>query len=627
MSQNSILMIHWIAEISGLTVATFARRWKTCDIHALASVATRRRRCRASALSQLSVRFTRGSRLSPEAGTHRATRVLASGGYPNCQFRQSAWRSGYPAILALFAVATGGRLCADRPHIVMAFADDWGQHASAYARIKSGGINDVVATPNFDRLAAEGVLFTHAFVSAPSCTPCRSSLLTGRHFWMCGRGSILQGAVWDGSLPAYPLLLRQSGYRIGHTYKVWSPGSPADAPHGGRDQGCNQHGRRFNRFSQFVMASDDRHAAKQKLLEEVRQNIRAFLDADDDGGLDGDQPVCYWLGPTNCHRKWAAGSGKQLWNIDPDDLHGKLPTFLPDVPLVRQDVADYLGEVQAFDVALGVLIDELKRVGIYDETLLVVSGDHGMPGVTHGKCDLYDFGTQVPLAIRWPGGIKTPGRVVDDFVSLPDLAPTFLAAAAVDPPETMVAKSLVNVLHSDQAGRIDRTRDAVFTGRERHVAAARTDHKPYPMRAIRTYDYLYIVNFEPDRWPMGTGPGYGEPAGEMPGFERLRENTFAAFADLDASPTKAWVVTQREQDPRSFELAVGRRPNYELYDVRADPHSTNNLADNPDYAAIRNQLHKRLITELKQTEDPRVSENIVFEQAPYTDPVRRRGRN
>ncbi len=504
---------------------------------------------------------------------------------------------------------------ADRPHIVMAFADDWGKHAGVYAKLEPGGINDHVTTPNFDAVAAEGVLFTRAFVSAPSCTPCRSSLLSGQHFWMCDRASILQGAIWDGTNPAYPLMLERAGYRIGHTYKVWSPGTPADAPHGGAAKSFNEHGRRFNSFSQNAMESKDHDAGKAALLNEIRMNIRSFLDPDNDGKLDGDSPFCYWLGPTNCHRKWIAGSGKTLWGIDPDELKGKLPPYLPDVPMIREDVADYLGEAQAFDAGLGVLIEELKRVGAYDNTLLVVSGDHGFPGVTHGKCDLYDLGTQVPLAIRWPAGIKTSGRVVDDFVSLPDLAPTFLEVAGVERAKAMIAKSLVNVLQSDQSGQVDPDRDAVFTGRERHVARARTNNLPYPMRAIRTDRYLYIVNFQPDRWPMGTGP----EVNEIPSFESLREDTFAAFADMDASPTKAWIVTHKTDDPKSFQYAVGLRPKCELYDVTADPHSMKNLADDPQHAEMRMILHARLMGELGRTGDPRVSDDIVFEKPPFTD--------
>ena len=134
--------------------------------------------------------------------------------------------------LFLFLPAlVAGAATARRPNILFAFADDWGRHASAYAQLDGpGSVNDVIHTPNFDRVAREGVLFRRAFVSAPSCTPCRSALLSGRHFWQTGRGAILRGAVWDGSNPSYPLLLRAAGYHIGETYKVWSPGTPVDAP-------------------------------------------------------------------------------------------------------------------------------------------------------------------------------------------------------------------------------------------------------------------------------------------------------------------------------------------------------------------------------------------------------------
>tara|TARA_R110002049_G_scaffold4601_4_gene31918 strand:- start:163513 stop:165123 length:1611 start_codon:yes stop_codon:yes gene_type:complete len=512
---------------------------------------------------------------------------------------------------------------ADRPNIVMAFADDWGKYASAYGALEPGGINDVISTPNFDALAGDGILFTRAYVSAPSCTPCRSSLLSGQHFWRCDRASILQGAIWDFSIPSYPLLLESAGYRIGHTYKVWSPGTPRDAPHGGADRAFNDHGTKFNTFSQRAMSHADREAGKAALLDEVRKNVRSFLDGNDDGTLDGDDPFCYWFGPTNCHRKWTAGSGKELWGINPDDLKGKLPPYLPDVEIVRQDFADYLGEAQAFDAALKVIVDELKRVDAFNNTVLVISGDHGIPGVTRGKCNLYDLGTSVPLAIHWPDGIAKKGRVVDDFVSLPDLAPTFLELGGAQRPENMTAKSLVNIIKSDQVGQVDEQRDAVFTGRERHVADARSGYKPYPQRAIRTNRYLFIINFEPDRWPMGSGPGYGAE-GEAPTFEELRENTFAAFADLDASPTKAWIVTHREDDQSSFDYAVARRPMYELYDIERDPHCLNNLANESEHADVRNSLKHRLMNELKETGDPRVSDDIVFERSPFTDEYKRR---
>ena len=121
----------------------------------------------------------------------------------------------------------------ERPNILFCFADDWGRYASAYAGVDGRpSPNQIVKTPNIDRLARDGVLFKNAFVTAPSCTPCRSSLLSGQYFFRTGRGAILQGAEWNPGIPSFPLLLNEAGYHIGETYKVWSPGTPNDAPFG-----------------------------------------------------------------------------------------------------------------------------------------------------------------------------------------------------------------------------------------------------------------------------------------------------------------------------------------------------------------------------------------------------------
>jgi arylsulfatase A-like enzyme len=517
---------------------------------------------------------------------------------------------------------TAPSLAADAkpPNILFAFADDWGRVASAYAKLDGPGtINDVVKTPNFDRVAREGVLVRRAFVSAPSCTPCRSALLTGQHFWRSGRAAILQGAVWDGSNLSWPLMLRDKGFHIGESYKVWSPGTPVDAPYGAGKHAYEKAGGGFNQFSQNVTRMVSQGAAldraKQKLYDQVLANFDAFL-ADRPAGA----PFCYWFGPTNVHRKWIKGSGKKLWETDPDSLRGKLPPFLADVPAVREDLADYLGEVQALDAALGVLIARLEKLGELENTVIVVSGDHGPPGFPHGKCNLYDFGSSVSLAIRW-GGAK-PGRVVDDLVSLTDLAPTFLELARIPVPDAMTGRSLVPLLTSDKSGQIDPRRNAVFIGRERHVENAREGFKPYPQRAIRTHDYLYIINFRPDRWPLGDP--YRLDGDNPPTAEELTENTRVTFADEDAGPAKAWLVGRRD-DPRwksLFNLAYAKRPREELYDLRTDPHQMKNVAAEPQYAEARADLERRLMEELKRTGDPRVvDDGKFFETPPMAGPL------
>lgn len=525
------------------------------------------------------------------------------------------------ASLALLLAWTAPAFAAEsRPNFLFLFADDWGRHASAYAKIDGPGtMNDPIHTPNFDRIANEGLLFRSAFVSAPSCTPCRSALLSGQHFWRTGRGSILRGAVWDGSNPAFPLLLKQAGYHIGKSFKVWSPGSPADAPYGEQKFSYAKHGNRFSKFSQnvtdLIASGKSLDAAKQLLYDEVAGNFDDFL-----ADRPQQTPFCYWFGPTNVHRKWVRGSGKSLWKIDPDSFKGKLPPFLPDVPEIREDLADYFGEAQAFDAAVGILLARLEQTGELENTVIIISGDHGAPGFPHGKCNLYDFGTGVPLAIRW--GQATGGRVIDDLISIPDLAPTILELAGVEIPSVMTAQSLVDILKSDRQGRVDPKRTAVFTGRERHVDLARADFAPYPQRAIRTYDHLYIINFKPDRRPLGDPYDLDGP--NPPTLEQIAETTFVTFPDDDAGPAKAWLVSQRHhpQWKPLFDATYGLRPPEELYDLKTDPHQMHNVAQDPAYATLRADLERRLLDELHRTNDPRlIDDGKFFETPPMSGPA------
>lgn len=509
-----------------------------------------------------------------------------------------------------------------KPNIVFAFADDWGRYASAYRPFEGPtSLNQLIETPHFDRIANEGILFKNAVVPAPSCTPCRSSILAGQYFWQTGMGAILQGAIWDETIPTYPLELEKAGYHIGYTYKVWSPGKAINAPYGAERTRYEPAGYKFGRFSHWVTNNADSlgvEGAKQALYDETRQNFDAFIDARPEG-----QPFCYWWGPTNTHRTWERGSGKALWGIEPDDLQGRLPTFLPDVHEVREDVADYLGECLAVDAGLGVILERLEAMGELDNTLIMVSGDHGIPGFPRAKCNLYDIGCEVALAARWPGHIQ-PGRVADDAVNLMDLGPTFLDAAGAAIPDSMTGRSLLPLLESDKSGQVEADRTFVVMGRERHVASAREGNLPYPQRAIRTKDFLYIHNFAPDRWPVGDPNGLDDLQATAPDFADLCNNTFVAYSDLDAGPTKAWMIHHRaEPDVQPlFELGFGKRPREELFDLRVDPHYMNNVANEPDYAEIRQRLSSQLMQVLREQNDPRIiDEDCRFERAPFAAPA------
>jgi arylsulfatase A-like enzyme len=501
---------------------------------------------------------------------------------------------------------------------VFCFADDWGRYASIYAQHeKHPSPNQVIKTPNIDSVAARGVLFRHAFVNAPSCTPCRSALLSGRYFFNTGRGAILNGAVWDSAIPTYPLLVRDSGYFIGKTGKVWSPGIPADAPYGNQAHAYQKSGMAFSQFSQrvteAVASGKTVEQARTTLLGQVKGNFDTFLKARESG-----KPFCYWFGPTNVHRRWVKGSGKAIWGIDPESLQGKLPKFLPDVPEMREDFADYLGEAQAFDACVGVILAQLKEAGELERTVVVVGGDHGAPGFPGGKCNLYDFGVGVSLMAAGPG-IQGP-RVVEDFVNLMDLTPTFLDIAGVKHPEGINGKSLWPILTSGKSGQVDPGRTWVVTGRERHVANAREGNLPYPQRALRTKDFLYIRNFAPERFPMGDPRGV--TATSIPAARDLEANTYAAFPDMDASPAKAWLIANRA-DPKwkwHYDYAFGKRPAEELYDLKSDPDQIKNVAADPKYADARKEMAARLMKVLTDAGDPRVVEkDCRFEKPPFTD--------
>jgi arylsulfatase A-like enzyme len=188
--------------------------------------------------------------------------------------------------------------------------------------------------------------------------------------------------------------------------------------------------------------------------------------------------------------------------------------------------------------------------------------------------------------------------VVEDFISLSDLAPTFLDICGLKPAGDMTGRSFLDVLISGKSGRVDPKRDKVFTGMERHTDR-RAGGVGYPMRAIRTHDYLYIRNFKPDRWPAGDPEGYG---------------------DIDGSPSKTYMMERRDEPgvKRLFELAFGKRPAEELYDLRKDPDQLNNVADGPGYAKSKEKLAGALMAELKATKDPRALGNgDIFDKYPY----------
>jgi uncharacterized sulfatase len=492
-----------------------------------------------------------------------------------------------------------------KPNILFFLADDWGRNASCYRDPARPSVNDVIQTPNIDRVAREGVLFPNAFMCVSSCTPSRASMATGCYFWRCGKKAFLgsRDAGWRGihdpgdDLPGFGLLLGKEGWAMSRSGKTldqrWYPG--LGLPLGGRQL-------RFNGYAEQNKLTHDQTV---KVFEEaVRDVMRKVLAKRKPG-----QPFCHVIGPVGPHRPYTVGSGQSLWGINPDALKGKLPQFIPDVPEARTDYADTLGEVLALDLEVGWILDELQKAGELDNTMLVLTGDNGI-NMPRGKAHCYDLSVRAPLMIRWPRGISKPGRVVDDFVNLMDLAPTWLEAAGIQPPATMDGRSLLPLLKSEKSGLIDPTRDYVIVGRERHEANVRPDSSPYPMRAIRTADFLYIRNFKAERWPCG------DPYGDADSLGDPRPQ---------GSPAVAWLVAHRNEAAIKplYDLCYGKRPAEELYDLRKDPDQMHNVAAEAAYADAKKQLSARLMAVLEKTHDPRLTD--AFDKPPYvTEPGRAR---
>ena len=436
----------------------------------------------------------------------------------------------------------------ERPNIVLFLGDNWAfPHAGAYG-------DRSVKTPVFDALAKEGMLFTHAFAPNPSCSPSRSLLLTGQETHRLGAAASLYGTL-AAEIPAYPALLEKAGYFVGYAGKGWAPGTPAGA--------VNPAGKAFPSFTAFL-------AARPK-----------------------DRPFCFWFGSHDPHVPWDGGLDRRA----KIDLAGiSVPGHLPDHPVVREDIRGYYAEVEEFDAACGALLAELDRSGERARTLVAMTGDNGWQ-MPRGLANCYDLGVRVPLALRWPRRVRAGSRH-DGFVTLGDLCPTFLEAAGVAIPGAVTANSLLD----------PPKRDAVFLERERHANVRKGDLS-YPVRGIRTREFLYLRNFEPGRWPAGD-PEYYWVVGE--------------FGDVDESPSKRHVMAAPEKAP--FSLCFGKRPPEELYDCRKDPWQVRNLAGDPAYAGVRRRLAGRVTAWMKETGDPRAAGPTDFwDTAPYSGPRGRIG--
>ncbi len=469
-------------------------------------------------------------------------------------------------ILPILLVASHSLRAADapRPNILFIIFDDWGwQHAGAYGC-------KWVKTPGFDRVAKEGALFKSAFTSNPKCSPCRATILTGRNSWQLEE-AVCHGGIFPAKYAVYPDLLEASGYTVGLTGKGWGPGD------------YKTPGRTRNPAGPDFIGAKQEVPAKGILNDDYPTNFANFLKQ-----RDAKKPFCFWLGIKEPHRGYEQGSGLRLGKKLADV---EVPGYLPDNETVRGDLLDYSVEVEWGDAQIVRTLKLLEDAALLDDTLIIITSDHGMP-FPRVKGQIYEDGYHLPLAMRWGKGIK-PGRVVEDFINVRDLAPTYLELAGLPKHEQMSGASLVNILRSEKSGWIE-DRKIMLAGKERHDIGRPNDWG-YPVRAIRTPEFFYSHNYHPERWPAC--------------------NPETGFGNCDDGPTKSWIVDNKGP---FFDLSFGYRPEEELYRISDDPQCLKNLAKDPQHAATMKELRTKLDAMLVAEQDPRALGNgAIFDTYKY----------
>lgn len=483
------------------------------------------------------------------------------------------------AFLCLLLVSVwSASAAAKRPNILFCIADDWSYgHASVYGA-------KWVKTPGFDRVAREGLLFHNAFTPNAKCAPSRSMIITGRYSWQLEAGAN-HIAYFPAKFKSVVEALGDNGYTTGMTGKGWGPGVAKDENGNNREMaGKPYQKRKLKPETTGIFPTD--YAA----------NFADFL-----AEKPKDKPWFFWYGALEPHRGYEYGSGvakggKKLSDID------RVPAYWPDNETSRNDMLDYAYEVEHYDAHIVRMLEMLEKSGELENTIVIATSDHGMP-FPRVKGQAYEDSNHIPLAIRWPAGIKKSGRVIQDFVNFTDIAPTFLELAQIDQKKSgmqaISGQSLTDILYSAKDGQVNAKRDHVLVGKERHDIG-RPNDVGYPIRGIIKDNMLFIQNFETDRWPAG--------------------NPETGYLNCDAGAVKSWIIENRTNldSKKYWSLAFGKRPSEEFYDLKKDQDCLVNLASASEWEKKKLALKKQMEKELKEQGDPRMFGNgKIFDEYPY----------
>ncbi|MGH9338137.1 MAG: sulfatase family protein [Acidobacteriota bacterium] len=453
------------------------------------------------------------------------------------------------AILAILPVlaCTEAETAAGRPNLVLIIADDL-----AWDDLGAYGHPDI-QTPNLDRLAQEGMRFDQAFVTTSSCSPSRSSIITGRY----PHGTDAEQLHWP--LPAeqstFVEMLRQGGYWTAAAGK-WHLGDEVrDRFDEIRDAGASGFqlpaGQEALKGQVEQPASRDARSGATQWVPLLRDRPR-------------ERPFFLWLASFDPHRGYDENIISQPHGVE----DAVVPPYLPDVPDTRKDLALYYDEVSRLDAFVGQVLAELERQGEADNTFVLFISDNGRP-FPRAKTTLYDSGIKTPWIVRWPQKVN-PDSVCPSLVSTVDIAPTFLELAGIEQSPTFQGESFLPLLENPEAS----VRDYVFAERHWH------DYEAHE-RAVRSPRYKYIRNYYTD-------------LASTPPADAVRSPTFQVMQRLHASG---------ELTPEQMAPFISPRPEEEFYDLQADPHELVNLAQDPQYSDRLDQMRQALEDWQKTTGD------------------------
>ena len=468
-------------------------------------------------------------------------------------------------VFALACLLPSSRAADSRPNILWFVVDDMSANFSCYGE-------KTIQTPNVDRLAREGTRFSHAYTTAPVCSPCRSAFITGMyqttigsHHHRSGRG--VEKIKLPTGVEPVPAIFQRAGY-----YTCIGSGLPETSRAGkkkkkGDDEGGGDGlGKTDYNFDWDAKIYNSNDWAGRKAGQPFFMQVQLA------GGK--------LRGGSDANAKALLERAKAEFGSATDPEKVTLPPYYPRDPVMLRDWAAYLDAARLTDKHVGDVIARLEKEGILEQTVVIFATDHGISHA-RGKQFLYDEGAHVPLVMRGPGIAK--GKVRDDLVELIDITPTSLAAAKIAIPSVMQAK---NVLATDY-----RPRDYVFAARDR------CDETVEYIRSVRSDQFLYIRNFLPQR-PHLQPNAYKDGKSIVQTLRSLHD-----AGKLDALTEKL--------------LFSPTRPKEELYEWTKDRWQVKNLADDPAHKATLEKLRGRLDKWIVETKDKGPESEKMYDSDMY----------